>query len=284
MNLKDFFEIYPTDERCLYKLFSLKYGFKPYCSFCKKRRSFKKLVGRPVYQCGGGHQISPLAGTIFENSSTHLQLWFYAIFIMTVTRSGISAKALQRELKVTYKTAWRMMKQIRSVMGKEEGGLLEGIIEVDESYFGGKGVNRAYEWHQGKKKKQVLMGIVQRQGGASIKHISHAGKKILMKGIKDRVSPRSHIMTDDSPMYNDLYQYGYFNHHTVDHSAKEYVRKQLFHTNSVEGLWGRIKPAVRGVYRNVSPKYLESYMDEYCFRYNNRKNPDEMFEMILKQV
>lgn len=284
MNLRDFFEIYSTDERCLYKLFSLKYGFKPYCSFCKRRRSFKKLDGRPVYQCGGGHQISPLAGTIFENSSTHLQLWFYAIFIMTVTRSGISAKALQRELKVTYKTAWRMMKQIRMAMGKEEGNLFSGIVEVDETYVGGKGINRAYEWRQGRKKKEVLMGMVERGGRARISHIESASHTILINQIKEHIDPRAHVMTDDASSYNSLYRHGYFKHYTVDHSAKEYVRNKLFHTNSVEGLWGRIKPAVKGVYRNVSPKYLESYMDEYCFRYNNRKSPDEMFELILSQA
>lgn len=282
MNLQQFFQTYPTDESCLQKLFSLKYGYKPYCLLCGKRRSFKKLAGRPVYQCGGGHQISPLAGTIFENSSTHLQLWFYAIFIMTITRSGISAKALQRELKVTYKTAWRMMKQIRSVMGKEDGEMLDGIVEVDEAFMGGNGTNRAYEW-KADKKKEVIIGIVQRQGKAYLKHVPDNSKMSLVNQIVEHIDPKATIMTDEYPGYGTLYKKGY-THYSVHHASKEYVRNKIYHTNSVEGLWGRIKPAIKGVYRKVSPKYLESYMDEYCFRYNNRKNPDEMFDILLAQI
>lgn len=96
---------------------SVRFGFKPFCKECEERQKFTKIKGRPVYQCSGGHQISPLASTIFEKTTTPLQLWFYAIYLMTATRGDISAKQLQRELGVTYKTAWKMMKQIRILMG-----------------------------------------------------------------------------------------------------------------------------------------------------------------------
>lgn len=284
MILKDFIQEYSSDEACLDKIKSVRFDFKPYCAGCDKRRSFRKINGRPVYQCGGGHQISPLAGTVFEKSTTPLQYWFYAMWLMTATRGGISAKQLQRELGVTYKTAWRMAKQIRILMGKNKDQPLDGIVEVDESYFGGKGINRAYEWKQGKRTKDIVMGMVQRSGKAYMKHIPHATKEILVKEVKEHVDPNAHVMTDEHPGYKSLYQEGYFKHYTVNHAAKEYVRKRLFHTNSVEGLWGRIKPGIKGVYRKVSGKYIESYMDEYCFRYNNRKTPDQMFDLLLAQI
>ncbi|MGH7202933.1 MAG: IS1595 family transposase [Candidatus Levyibacteriota bacterium] len=284
MILKEFLEQYSTSEACLDKIKSVRFGFKPFCNGCDRRRSFRKIKGRPVYQCGAGHQISPLVDTVFEKSTTPLQYWFYAMWLVGATRGGISAKQLQRELGVTYKTAWRMMKQIRILMGKDKDEKLDGIVEVDESYFGGKGMNRAYEWEQCKRSKDIVMGMVQRSGKAYMKHIAHANKETLVKEVKEHVSAKAHVMTDEHPGYKSLYQEGYSNHHTVNHVAKEYVRKRLFHTNSVEGLWGRIKPGVKGVYRKVSGKYIESYMDEYCFRYNNRKSPDQVFDLLLARI
>src|SRR5258708_7892427 len=164
MNLKVFLEKYSNDEACLAKIMAVRFGFKPVCAGCGQRRGFIKLKGRPVYQCGAGHQLSPLAGTVFEKSTTKLQYWFYAMWLMTVTRGGISAKQLQRELGVTYKTAWRMMKQIRILMGKRDNRLLQGVVEVDETFFGGKGHNRRYVPHFNEKPKDIIMGMIEREG------------------------------------------------------------------------------------------------------------------------
>lgn len=135
-----------TPERCLKTIFDLRFPKGAYCDNCQTITTFYKVEGRPLYACSCGFQISPLAGTILEKTTTPLQYWFYAIFIMSTTRSGVSAKQLQRMLGVTYKTAWRMFKQIRMLMAESGGGMLDGIVEVDETFVGGKGKNRAYEW------------------------------------------------------------------------------------------------------------------------------------------
>jgi hypothetical protein len=228
-----------------------------------------------------GHQISPLAGTVFEKTTTPLQYWFYAMWLMTATRGGISAKQLQRELGVTYKTAWRMAKQIRILMGKRDGRLLQGIVETDESFFGGAGKNRRYVPHFNEKPKDIIMGMVEREGRVVMKKIETTGRIALMEQIQKHVDPTATIMHDEFVGYKNLHKLGY-DHHAVNHGKTYVVGKA--HTNNVEGLWGRIKPGIKGVYRKVSSKYIESYMDEYCFRYNNRKKPNEMFEPLLRQI
>lgn len=123
MNLALFLKKYRSDEACLEKIRKIVFPQGITCKNCKVVTKFTKVTGRPVYQCSCGYQVSPLAGTVFEKTTTPLQYWFYALWLMTATRGGISAKQLQRELGVTYKTAWRMMKQIRILMGKRDGSL-----------------------------------------------------------------------------------------------------------------------------------------------------------------
>src|SRR5258708_2289040 len=135
MTLGKFLKQYNSNDACLEKLKNILYPDGITCAKCKKIRNFTKKKGKPVYQCFCGYQISPLARTIFHKSPTPLQYWFYAIFIMKTTRSGISAKALQRELGVTYKCAFRMFHQIRKLMTQSEGTMLDGVVEVDETYF-----------------------------------------------------------------------------------------------------------------------------------------------------
>jgi hypothetical protein len=281
MNLKEIFIKYPDDEACLNKLMSVRFGFKPFCIGCNKRRSFKKLKGRPVFQCGGGHQISPLAGSVFEKTTTPLQLWFYAMYLMSATRAGISAKQLERELKVTYKTAWRMMKQIRILMGNRKNRLLEGVVEVDESFFGGAGKNRKYVPHFNEKPKDIIMGMIEREGEVVMKKIETTGRIALWEQLEKHVDTKATVMTDQFMGYKNIHQIGY-EHHSVD-DEKTYVAGKA-HTNNIEGLWGRIKPGIKGVYRKVSSQYIESYMDEYCFRFNHRKTPDQMFDLLLAQI
>lgn len=196
------------------------------------------MKGRPVYQCGAGHQISPLAGTIFEKTTTPLQLWFYAMYLVTVTRAGISAKQLERELKVTYKTAWRMMKQIRILMGKRDGSLLKGTVEVDESFFGGKGMNRRYIPNFNEKPKDIIMGMVEREGQVVMKKIKTTGRRALWEQIEKHIDPSATVMHDEFIGYKNIHQMGY-DHHAVNH-GKTFVTNKVVHTENIEGLWGRI--------------------------------------------
>ena len=233
MILKEFLAKYSSSEACLHKIFTIKYGFKPYCEECKKRRRFTKIKGRLVYQCFNGHQICPLVGTVFSQSSTPLQYWFYAMWLMTATRGGISAKQLQRELGVTYKTAWRMAKQIRILMGKRGGRLLQGIVEIDESFWNGAGKNRRYVPNFNEKPQKIVMGMVERDGQVVMKKIESTGKYALMEQVEKHIDKSATVMHDQWPAYTNLHKLGY-EHHAVDH-GKTYVIGKA-HTNNIEGL------------------------------------------------
>ncbi len=284
-SLNDFLKKFPNDDECLESLKLVRYPQGVFCSACDKVTNFYKLKGRSAYSCTKCRkQMYPLAGTIFEKSSTSLRLWFYAMFLITQTRSGVSAKQLQRELGVTYKTAWRMFKQIRMLMSQSGGTLLSGIVEVDETFVGGKGKNRAHTWTQGseKEKKEVIMGMVERGGKAYLKHIPNTGKWTLLTQIQQNIDPKARIITDEWKAYKNLHKFGYL-HNAVNHSASEYVRDNVY-TNNIENVWSHLKRGIYGVYRIVSKKYLQAYIDEYTFRYNHRKSEIPMFDLLLQEV
>jgi transposase len=281
-NLRQFRAKYGTHEQCLEAIKQARFSELHVCPKCQTEQRFYPVKGRTAYACNScGHHIFPLAGTIFEKSSTPLDLWFFAIYLMTQTRSGTSAKQLERMLGVTYKTAWRMFKQIRMIMANTNGSLFSGVVEVDESFFGGKGHNRRYIPDFNSKPKNIIMGMVEREGKVVMKKIETTGRLELMEQIEKHIDRTATVMHDQYPGYQNLHRLGY-DHHAVNH-GKTYVRGKVY-TNNVEGLWGRIKPAVTGVYRKVSSKYIESYMNEYCFRYNYRKTPEIMFDILLGQI
>lgn len=290
--LGSFLKQYKNDEACLEHVKEIRYPSGIFCEKCKEITNFTKIKNRPVYQCSCGYQISPLAGIIFEKTTTPLQFWFYAIFIISVTRSGVSAKQMQRELGVTYKTAWRMFKQIRLLMAnvsglEGNGELLSGTVEVDETFIGGKGKNRKFKPNFNEIPKEVVMGMVQRsdtgKGGvkAYLKHIPNTGKWTLLAQIKEHVDPQARVITDQWGGYIQLPKFGY-QHDSVDH-GKTYVVGDIY-TQNIENLWSTIKRGIYGVYRVVSKKYLQAYIDEYSWRYNNRKYNDKMFERLLGEI
>ncbi len=287
LSLGKFLQKYGTKDKCLEVLKHLRYPQGVFCQKCQKIKEFYKIESRQVYQCSCGYQIAPLAGTILEKTTTPLQYWFYAIFIVSATRSGVSAKQLQRELGVTYKTAWRMFKQIRMLMADTGSGLLNGTVEVDETFIGGAGKNRRYEWKGNEKPKEVVMGMIQRgnlgKGGekAYLKHIPNTGKWTLIKQIKDHVDPKARVISDEWGGYTQISKYGY--RHDVVRHKETYVDRDIY-TQNVEGLWSILKRGIYGVYRIVSKKYLQAYVDEYAWRYNHRKNSLNMFDLLLQQL
>ncbi len=283
-SLRQFKRKYGTHLQCLEAIKRLRFPDEMECSKCKSLSVFYPVTNRTSYACKYcGFQIYPLAGTIFEKTSTPLDLWFFAMYLMVTTRSGTSAKQLERMLGVTYKTAWRMFKQIRMLMAETEGGLLSGIVEIDETYIGGKGKNRATKPNFNEIPKEVVWGAVERGGKAYLKHIPNTGKWTLINQIKQNVSPKAHVMTDELASYKNLYDFGYYDHDKVNHSSGEYVRG-FIHNNTIEGVWSQLKRGITGVYRVVSKKYLQSYVNEYAWRYNQRNNQGKMFEMLLRQV
>jgi transposase len=277
--IADFNKDFPDDDTCLEWLKNYLYPDGIYCSVCNKITPHSKLSNIPVYSCNRcGNHTHPMAGTIFERSRTPLKSWFYAIYLMSATRCGISAKQIQRELGVTYKTAWRMFKQIRSLL-QEDTPTLTGEVEVDETYVGGMRRGKRGRGAEGKTK---VIGAVQRQGKVIAQVIPDVKRHTLVPFVNGKVDRKATLYTDEFPSYDTMTRIGY-KHLRIEHSAKEYVRGHV-HTNSIEGFWSLLKRGIGGVYHSVSEKYLQDYINEYGFRYNHRKDDKPMFLTVLERV
>jgi transposase len=263
-------------------------GDVAYCEKCEQERKHYRIAGRPVFSCAHcGTQVSPMAGTIFEKSSTSLRLWFYAMYLMASTRCGISAKQIQRETGVTYKTAWRMFKQIRSLLSETDMQLEGLIVEMDESYFGAKRKRGAKRGRPSPSdsSKQCVVGVVERGVGKGrvIATVATDATKATLHGIaKERIMPESVVFTDEYASYNGLDNAGY-EHRRINHSAGVYVMGDV-HTNTIEGFWSLVKRGIVGVYHNVGKQYLQSYLDEYSFRYNRRDKGNLIFNDVFARV
>lgn len=283
--IEQFNRMFPDSDACLDWLMSQRHpGYMAHCAYCNVERKFHRVTTRKVYSCDYcGTMIAPMAGTIFEKSSTSLRLWFYAMYLMSATRCDISAKQIQRETGVTYKTAWRMFKEIRTLM--QESISLEGsLIEMDETYVGGKRRGGRPGRASGPaKEKAIVIGAVER-GGKVVALVSNDVTKATLHGIaKEYVLPDSIIYTDHYPAYMGLDKINGYQHRRINHSAGVYVAGDT-HTQTIEGFWSLVKRGIGGVYHSVSKKYLQTYLNEYSFRYNRRAENQPMFTSLLTQV
>jgi transposase-like protein len=281
--INDFNDLFPDDDACLDWLMEKRYpGARAMCSYCQVERLHHRIASKKAYACDHcGTYISPMAGTIFEKSSTSLRLWFYAIYLMSATRCGISAKQIQRETGVTYKTAWRIFRQVRTLMSEDIK--LEGpTVEMDETYVGGK--RRGQQGRPKSGNKAIVVGIVERTGKGRVVAmvVNDVTRKTLHGIAEEKILPESMVYTDDFNSYHGLAAKGY-EHRRINHSAGIYVMGDV-HTNTIEGFWSLVKRGIGGVYHSVSHKYLQSYLNEYSFRYNRRAANEPMFTSLLNQV
>jgi transposase-like protein len=278
--INDFQRDFPDDDACLDKILELRYGPEPKCPNCAKK-GLHRVSGRRQYACQWcGHQVAPCVGTPFEKSSTSLWKWFYAMYLFTSSRHGVPAKELERQLGVTYKTAWRMGHKLRELMAEINGSpTLEGHVEADETYVGGY---KARGKHGGSVRdgKTILFGLVER-GGSVVTQTIEATSKLDIDPVIDKYVPWGTIIsTDEAGVYTYLDRMPY-QHGTVNHSKKNW-RKGIHHTNTIEGCWSRLKNSIKGTHIHVSGKWLDNYSQEFCFRYNNRKQkPGLMFGTLL---
>lgn len=272
--LKQFQTEFPTDDACLEEILNRKYpDFVCKCG----RRKLYKVKNRPVYACACGHQINPLSGTIFERTRKPLTSWFYVIYVMSQTKSGVSCASIQRHLGYKYDTCWRMMMKVRELMADDEP--LTGAVEADETYL------RAKPWRTVRPlayngRAQTVFGLVERGGRAKAIVIPTNSIKYLHGAIKQIAPEASVLYTDGLPAYKHIEGY---EHYTVHHSKGEYVNDHI-HTNNIENVWSHIKRGIYGVYRVVHPEYLQFYLDEYTWRYSMRTSSEPLFYALLKKV
>jgi transposase len=289
-SLMEFMRDFPDDAACLDWLWRAHFsedGEHAYCPKCETERSFKRYAykrRRTTWTCTHcGQHVQPLVGTIFEGSSTSLHLWFYAIHLMTSTRCAISAKQLERELGVTYKTAWRMFNKIRNgLMSDEDNEPLSGNVEVDETSVEGRPrvhMDRSAAARLRERSRATVLGMVERGGRVRLRVLPSRRGPHIAETVRESIASISHIYTDDWPAYNFVGR-EYASHSTVPHSARIFVVGDA-HTNTVEGFFGNLKTSLRGTYKHVSPRWLQSYLDEFSWRYNHRHDSRAMFWQLL---
>ncbi len=288
MTVKEFFARFPDDDACLAHIMEVRFGLRHDCRKCGTvEATFHKIAGRKAYACAHcGDHLYPCAGTIFQDSRTSLQSWFYAIYLFVVTRHGVSGKELQRTLGVTYKTAWRMGQQIRTLMSNaDEFEMMRGHVELDEAYVGGR--RSGGKTGRGAPGKTIVMGLKERGGRMAAFPIQNVKMYSLRNVVTNMVEPGSTVSTDELASYN-LLPWDGFNHGRVSHAKKEYARRDAngvnHHVNNVESFWRLFKKSIAGTHIHVSPKYMSRYLNEFTYRANHRDQQNAMFDLLIAAV
>jgi transposase-like protein len=276
-SIKDLRKQFPTDDVCLDFIYDANHS-----RTCSCGGTYKRVTSRKQYQCSKCRfQIAPTAGSIFHKSDTPLTDWFFALFIFSNAKSGISAKELERQLGVTYKCAWRMLKQIRKALG-QDNDRLDGTVEMDVAYLGGRfrsGKNNEKQ-KEAMQAKTTVMGAVKRGGELRLKVVPDASAKTIGAFLDANVASTAQLVTDDASTYK--YSASDYNRSIIQHKEK-YADKGV-HINNIETIWGHIKRSLRGVQKGVSKQEMQSYLDAFAFHYNNRHNDMERFGVLLGTV
>ncbi len=291
MSYTEFLRRFPDNDACLEYLKTKFYPDGTACPKCGKASKFHRITGRSAYSCQFcGTHVYPTAGTIFHKSTTSLQLWFWAIYLVSSSKCGISAKQLGREIGVGYKTAWRMMNRIRLLLG-EDIGPLSGDAEVDETFARGKvragqtrGMTRqeAKRFSDQKNVGRTVLAAVERNGRVKATVVPNRSKPTLQGKIREFVLPESMIFTDELKLYVGIGR-EYKGHKRIKHKQRIYVMDDAG-TQNVESFFALFKNSVRGAHHSISAKYLPNYLDEYTFRWNHRKDERAIFWTILDRA
>lgn len=302
MTFLELIKKFPTEDSVIKYYLTVRYPNGVCCNHCGSIKVYQKTSRKKVFNCADcNNTFSPFKGTIFEKSSTDLRKWMYAIHLFLNGKKGISGLQLQREIGVTYKTAWRMLQQIRIAMGNAENQeFFDTIVEIDETYVGGKprksnehddntpkGTGTGSKRGRGTDKTPVV-GMIDRNNKkvfAKIALPNNEGKKLTAVQLMDilkvvsKQGNNNTIMSDEFRGYDPLTKNNFI-HLRVDHQ-KAFSDNNGTHTNNIESFWAVLKRGVYGIYHHISVEYMQRYVDEFCFRYNNRDN--DMFGLVLKQ-
>ncbi|MFI5201255.1 MAG: IS1595 family transposase, partial [Candidatus Kapaibacterium sp.] len=278
-----------SHEACIRHLEAVRWNGTPVCPYCKSTNTSPapKELRHHCNNCNTTFSVT--VGTIFHKTKMDLQKWFVAVSIILNAKKGISARQLGRDLEINKDTAWYMAMRIRRAM-VEQGALLEGIVEVDETYVGGKprkGVisnpnNKGTGNKRGMGTKKIpVMGAVERGGRVKAKVVRHTNAATMERMVRESIAPgKCRVFTDEHKGYTNLSNF--VEHETINHKY-EYVNGEV-HTNTIEGFWALIKRGIVGQYHHVAVRHLNKYLNEFCFRYNNRNNTGMLFDLTISKA
>ncbi len=278
INLVQLTEQFGTDDKCREALEQLRWRKGPTCPRCDSKAT--KIANRFQYDCDSCHyQFSVTAGTIFHDSHLSLWKWFVATALLCESKKGMSACQIQRTIGVSYKTAWYLCHRIRSAMLEVAPEKLDGTVEIDETYVGGK----KRRWRP-KSDKAVVIGIRQRNGDLRLIHAKDAKSATVREIINANIGGHVEvIMTDESAIYPWALDKMQKNLHKTINHTREYAHGDV-HTNTVESAFSLLKRGIMGTWHKVSAKHLPAYLDEMVFRFNNRKNQFLFRDTLIKLI
>ena len=283
-SLADLAEAFPTEESCIEHLESIRWDDEVVSPFDPTSKVYRCKNHR--YKCKNtGKYFNVRTNTMFEGTKISLRKWFMATWMIINHKKGIPSTQLAKDIGVTQKTAWFMLHRIRACFSFENDSELDNVVEVDETFVGGKNKNR----HRDKKvprcqgrsfrDKTPVVGMIERGGKAVTRVVKDTSNRSLTPVILGNVNTNATIYSDEWEGYNkvrDIYVTDF-----VDHGKGVYVSGNVY-TNTVEGFWSIIKRGIIGIYHFVSRKHMQYYMDEYTFRYNTRDmNPPDVFNYFL---
>lgn len=268
-------QTFPKQEDCIKYLEQIRWENNPVSPFDETSKVYKCKNNK--YRCKNtGKYFNVCTGTMFEGTKIGLQKWFLAIWLITCHKKGISSLQLSRDLDITQKSAWFMLQRIRACFKIENNNQLEGVVEADETFYGGKNINRHKDKKVGKcqgrsfKDKVPVLGLIQRGGKLTAIVVNNTQRATIEPLVRKYVTTSYRIVTDEWHAYNNLHKY--YEHKIVNHAKKEYVNMEdsSIHSNTIEGAWKIFKNSSKGMYNQVSKKHLQFYVDEFVYRYNTR--------------
>lgn len=290
MRLIEVSKTFATDEQCLAYLEAKRWPHGVRCPVCGakevstiNRKSKSKNVRAQLYQClekTCKSQFSATSGTIFHDSHLGLGKWFTAIALLVDAKKSMSALQLSRHLGCNYRTAWYLAHRIREAMIDNDGPKMTGVVEIDETYIGGK-----QRGHKSKlKNKDVVIGVRERGGPVRLVHTKDASADTIFRVVNDHVSKDAEaIMTDENPAYNfKMTKFREVRHSRIKHRSRQYVKGDVY-TNTVESAFSLFKRALAGSFHQVSIKHLQRYLNEFGYRFNRRETAD-MFEQTVARM
>lgn len=288
-NIIEFTNYFNSEEVCRQYLENKRWGGVITCPFCQSQNIYRFSDGKR-FKCADktcNKKFTVTVGTIYENSKIPLQKWFLAMYLIGNHKKGISSCQLARDLGVTQKSGWFILHRIRDMYIDKSAQKFENIVEVDETYVGGKMKNKHKsvrnkahaENRSHADNKTSVVGLLERGTGVKT-HVWNPKKQTLKDMVRQHVDNNANLITDSFIAYRGLNK-EYASHEFVDHSKDEYVRGD-FHTNSIEGFFSQLKRSIYGIYHQVSPKHLHRYCIESAYRYNTRKILDvDRFELSI---